>query len=106
MWRVVMLHHDDEWEMFVHDTLIRYIPEKDLPDEIRMKLAMVMAHKANIPEYHSYASSSTMEVYKNTYPPEFNDIGWRYSKKLYVVVISLGCLKALQGDEIRHDSRR
>jgi len=99
MWRVVMMRHEDEWEIFVHDTLIRYITEKNLPDEVRMKLSMILAHddkgyiKRGIP-------ASVMSVYTNTFPSEFSDIGWRFNKQTYVVVISLECLRSLQGAEI------
>jgi hypothetical protein len=105
MWRVVMMRHEDEWEIFVHDTLIRYITEKNLPDEVRMKLSMILAHddkgyiKRGIPA-SAMSIYINMSIYTNTFPSEFSDIGWRFNKQTYVVVISLECLRSLQGAEI------
>lgn len=98
LWRVVMMRHADHWEIFVHDTLIRYMTDEELPEEVRMKLSMITAYKSD----HLMQSIplSSMEIYKNNFPTEYSDIGWKYNKQVYVVVITLGCLRHLQGDKI------
>lgn len=121
-YRVVMYKdssHNPAYLLWVGWGIKRNLSQKELPEELRAKLAMVLAHPHSKiagrrpdsgfvhktlwhraqPEKTPFQTLSH-GVYLNEYPEEFNDIGWRLSKGIFCMVLSALCLDSLQGEKL------
>ena len=102
LYRVPFRSIGDEHTVFVSDMKMRYFTTGELPDEIKIKLAMVLAY-----DDKSYVKSSILSkmeedllMYLCPYPKEFKDVGWRYNEIYFCLVLSRLLLNSLEGETL------
>lgn len=106
MYRVLVTQRGNLYTLFTGDGMTRLLEDTALPDEVRSKLAMVKAfsNKKRLRPATDFDIWSPMDMYANTFPPEFDDIGWHCrsmsleDRELYCVVISTETLELLRGE--------
>jgi hypothetical protein len=93
--RVPLRRVDDHFVLYVADGYYRRYDKDTLPDEIKTKMAMILAtdHKV-IPD----RDLRRLGVYENTQSDELDEIGWRASESFYCIVMPIDSLKALRGE--------
>ena len=93
--RVPMRRIEDHYIVYVSDGYYRRYDKDTLPDELKTKLAMILAteHKV-LPDL----SITNMTVYQNDQSEELDEIGWRASESYYCIVMSVDLLKKLRGE--------
>lgn len=82
--------------MYVADGFNRVFDEDTLPDEVKSKMAMVMARGNPILHDHEVTHLNLM-----TTPirgDDFIEVGWRVSDMWFVVVLTYDSLMALRGE--------
>ena len=86
---------EDHYIVYVSDGYYRRYDKDTLPDELKTKLAMILAteHKV-LPDL----SITNMTVYQNDQSEELDEIGWRASETYYCIVMSVDSLKKLRGE--------
>jgi hypothetical protein len=122
-YRVVMYRdssHDPAYLLWVGWGIKRNLSQKELPEELRSKLSMILAHPQSkiagrrpdsgyihktlytkdIKSPRTPFNTLSHGVYLNDYPEEFGDIGWRLSKGIFCMVLSSLCLDSLQGEKL------
>jgi hypothetical protein len=94
--RVPMRRIEDHYIVYVSDGYYRRYDKETLPDEIKTKLAMILAspHKVT-PDL----SITNLMVYQNDQSEELDEIGWRASESYYCIVMSVDSLKKLRGED-------
>jgi hypothetical protein len=109
MWRVPLRKAADDYTLWAGDGLIKFYTTKTLPYPLKVNMAMILA----CPQHDrlSIVKDSLLEThsegtifYTSTYPPEYNDVGWRISKSFYTIIILNDVLKQIRG-EISDDTR-
>ena len=87
---------EDHYIVYVSDGYYRRYDKDTLPDELKTKLAMILAteHKV-LPDL----SITNMTVYQNDQSEELDEIGWRASETYYCIVMSVDSLKKLRGED-------
>lgn len=105
-YRVLIEQNNTDYTIHTGDNMMRILAESQLPKELRVKLAMVKAyetrHKDAVPEPpNAYASAISMYL-NETFPSEFNDIGWRCNceGQFYCVITTAETLDSLRGESI------
>ena len=99
------------------DRILRFLPEKELPEELRSKLTMILAHKSNelfasigdemvLTELTDGTYKVSYTAYNSTYPDSFKDIGWRVSKSFFCLILTTQCLASLRGETLYDDAGR
>jgi hypothetical protein len=92
--------------------MMRHYTNKTLPDPLKSKMAMILGYWRNHPELIreltldnlvGFGFATGMCFYRNTYPADFCDIGWRISESYYTVIIDDKLLSTMRG---QHDTRR
>lgn len=113
-YRVVMEQIGNVYTIHTGDNMTRILEESFLPKEIRVKLTMIKAYENHRLEEQAAdkVSSNTfnfqiwshLDAYvNNTFPTEFNDIGWRVHvnnndlNEVYCVVTTAETLDLLRG---------
>lgn len=93
--RVPLRRVDDHFVLYVSDGYYRRYDKDTLPDEIKTKMAMILAtdHKV-IPD----RDLGRLGVYENNQSDELDEIGWRASESFYCIVMPIDSLKALRGE--------
>ena len=111
-WRVPLYHADINYTVYVGNGMVRHYTNKTLPDPLKSKMAMILGYWRNHPELVreltldnlvGFGFATGMCFYRNTYPAEFCDIGWRISESYYTVIIDDKLLSTMRG---QHDTRR
>ena len=102
LYRVPFRSIKDEHTVFVSDMKMRYFTTGELPDEIKIKLAMILAY-----DDKSYVKTSVLSkmeddlyLYLCPYPKEFKDVGWRYNEIYFCLVLSRLLLNSLEGETL------
>ena len=115
-YRVLVEQKNNLYTVHTGDNMTRILEDFSLPKEIRVKLTMIKAYEqrekfsASIDQLSASTSMgemfvwSPMDLYSNTFPPEFSDIGWRCrigsSREFYCVVTSAETLDSLRGEPL------
>ena len=111
-YRVIMEQVDTTYTIHTGDNMTRILGEHELPKEIRVKLAMIKAYEPCRSEVIDQMSASTstwemytwspMDMYLNTFPSEFSDIGWRCrsDREFYCVMTTAETLDSLRGEPL------
>lgn len=110
-YRVLVQQEGNLYTIHTGDNMTRILNEGDLPDELSSKLAMIKAYQAEEAPGPTLTVASTatwesftwspLDMYNNdSYPSEFNDIGWRCKGKdnFYCVITSRETLDSLRGE--------
>ena len=82
--------------MWVADKFTRVFDEDTLPDEVKSKMAMVLARGNPILHDHEVTHLNLMTTPLRN--DEFIEVGWRVSDMWFVVVLSYNSLMALRGE--------
>lgn len=83
-YRVPMWVDGDEYSLNVGRYETRYYTNETLPSEIKVSVAMINAFPYS--PYEDWAVKD-FTVYVNTQDSKLNDIGWRVTKQMYVIVM-------------------
>jgi len=92
--RVPMRRIDDHFIVHVADGYHRRYDKDTLPDELKTKLAMILAVEHKIIPDHKL---SKLELYSNTQCLELDEIGWRASESYYCMVVTYESMMAMRG---------
>ena len=87
---------EDHYIVYVSDGYYRRYDKDTLPDELKTKLAMILATEHRVlPDL----SITNLTVYQNDQSEELDEIGWRASESYYCIVMSVDLLKKLRGGD-------
>ena len=96
--RVSLIEEDGEYQLQVDDHYVRRYDANTLPDEIKVRLAMIKA----IPMLKVFNDTdiyfSSFMFYDNNHSPNLDDVGWRVTKDLYCLVLPTTLLNKLKGE--------
>jgi len=96
----VPLHKDgNHYTLFVADGYKRDFDENTLPDEIKTKIAMILARDKQIAHDHELTHLGLMASVKDD---ELIDVGWQRSESWFIIVLPLASLMKLRGET--HDN--
>lgn len=84
-YRVPMWIDGDEYSINVGRYETRYYTSDTLPSEIKVSLAMIHAFPFTF--NHDEWVVKDLGVYVNLQDPKLNDIGWRVTPEMYVIVM-------------------
>ena len=83
--RVPMAEIGGQFEIYVGEDFVRIFKEEELPDVIKVRLAMIRA--ATVSEPVVYDLVSIMKYYEHPKESQLYEIGWKVTDTLYMVVI-------------------
>lgn len=93
----------DRFSVWVGDNMARYFNRDDLPDEVKIKLAMASA--SNFPAVNYRTDNMVMsdpnKFYMAVLPPELehlHDVGWKMSPSCYCLILSSELIFKLRGE--------
>jgi hypothetical protein len=96
--RVALREEDGEYQLQVDDHYVRRYDADTLPDEIKVRLAMIKA----IPMLEVFNDEAiyhnTFLFYDNHHSKNLDDVGWRVTKNLYCLVLPSTLLNKLKGE--------
>lgn len=93
--RVPMRRIEDHFILYVADGYHRRYDKDTLPDEIKTKLAMILASAHTVLPDHKLQK---LDLYSNTQSLELDDIGWRASESYYCMVLTRPTLMKMRGE--------
>lgn len=98
LYRVPLRREKDNYMMFVADNFTRVFIDETLPDEVKSKMAMILARGCQIIHDHEVTELSLM-----TLPSDYDirDIGWQVSDMWFVIVLPYRSLMGLCGSHQR-----
>jgi hypothetical protein len=98
MHRVSLREEDGEYQLQVDDHYVRRYDVDTLPDEIKVRLAMIKA----IPMLEVFTDDelyfNSFSFYENNHSKDLDDVGWRVTKNLYCLVLPTTLLNKLKGE--------
>jgi hypothetical protein len=94
--RVPMRRIEDHFILYVADGYHRRYDKDTLPDEIKTKLAMILASAHTVLPDHKLQK---LDLYSNTQSLELDDIGWRASESYYCLVLTRPTLMKMRGED-------
>lgn len=92
-YRVPMWIDGDEYSLNVGQYETRYYTNETLPSEIKVSLAMINAFPYSF--YEDWMVKG-FTAYVNLQNPELNDIGWRVTPEMYVIVMPSESLREMR----------
>jgi hypothetical protein len=93
--RVPLRRIEDHYIVYVADGFHRRYDEDTLPDELKTKMAMILAtDHIVIPDN----KLQRLDLYSNTQSVELQDIGWRASESYYCMVVTRPTLASMRGE--------
>ena len=96
--RVSLREEDGEYQLQVDDHYVRRYDVDTLPDEIKVRLAMIKA----IPMLEVFTDDelyfNSFSFYENNHSKDLDDVGWRVTKNLYCLVLPTTLLNKLKGE--------
>jgi hypothetical protein len=106
LFRVPMRRIDGDYILFVADFSRRIFTDDTLPDFLRHKVAMILASPTTFiwQDDELFKSWNLLSVYTNTYQPNLDDIGWRISDTMFVVIMGYENLMSLRSERLTEDS--
>ena len=95
--RVPVRKIEDHYIVFVADAYHRRYDEDTLPDELKTKMAMILAsqHKKVEPDHEL----DKLTLYQNQQSEELSEIGWRASDTFFCVVLTRPTLSLMRGEK-------
>ena len=97
--RVALRVEDGEYQLQVDDHYVRRYDADTLPDEIKVRLAMIKA----IPRLEVFTDEEVYFnhsiFYENRHSKDLDDVGWRVTKNLYCLVLPTTLLNKLKGEK-------
>lgn len=95
LYRVPLLKEGNSYTIFVADGFNRVFDEDTLPDEIKTKMAMILA---NAKQIVADEKVTQLDLMSTTVDSDFRDIGWRASDSWFCIILSLASLLNLRGE--------
>ena len=98
--RVFMYRSEHYW-VWVDTNYTRVYDDNTLPDEIKTKLAMILAtprHEKLITDEE--VKQNTLLAYMNRHSPDLDEVGWQVTKNLFCVALSIQFLHSLKGEPL------
>jgi len=96
--RVALSEEDGEYQLQVDDHYVRRYDANTLPDEIKVRLAMIKA----VPMLEVFTDEelyfNSFRFYENNHSKNLDDVGWRVTKNLYCLVLPSTLLNKLKGE--------
>ena len=95
--RVPLRRTVDHYVVYVGVGFSRRYDESTLPDELKTKMAMILASDA---EYCVDEKLHKLQLYVNTnrHSPALDEIGWRASESYFCLVLTRSTLAAMKGE--------
>lgn len=96
LYRVPVERDGDNYTIYVADNFVRNFTNESLPDEIKTKLAMIVAvSKTDVRDWEFYNS----DMYVPKCPIEgYEEIGWQASDSYFCICVSTELLNELRGE--------
>lgn len=85
---------DDHYTVFVGDRTVRRYTDDTLPDALKSKLAMILAHEGAFKDDHDLDNIS---LYTNNQSVELDEVGWRASHSYFVLILDRLTIDTLKG---------
>jgi len=96
--RVALREEDGEYQLQVDDHYVRRYDVDTLPDEIKVRLAMIKAIPITEPFTDEDIYYNSFIFYENKHSKDLDDVGWRVTKNLYCLVLPSTLLNKLKGE--------
>jgi len=96
--RVPLIRYEGEYKINLDDRMVRIYNDKTLPDAIKSKMAMILAHPHEVIHDNSI---QRIDVYTNKQSPELDEIGWQSSEHYFCLVLNRATVNELKGS---HDA--
>ena len=95
--RVPVRKIEDHYIVFVADAYHRRYDEETLPDELKTKMAMILAspHEKVLPDL----KLQKITLYTNNESEELDEIGWQASNTFFCVVLTRPTLALMRGEK-------
>lgn len=95
--RVPVRKIEDHYIVFVADAYHRLYDEETLPDELKTKMAMILAspHEKVLPDL----KLQKITLYTNNESEELDEIGWQASNTFFCVVLTRPTLALMRGEK-------
>jgi hypothetical protein len=98
--RVFMFRTEHYW-VWVDTNYTRVYDDNTLPDEIKTKLAMVLATpRHNKMHTQVEVEMNTLLPYMNNHNPELDEVGWQSTENLFCIVLPTQFLNSLKGEPL------
>lgn len=93
-WRVPMWVEDDEYTVCTEQNKLRMYDHETLPDFIKASVSMIHAFP-----FHpgAYEGMLYREAYVNWQDPKLDDVGWRVSWNMYILILNAQQLESMNG---------
>ena len=95
LYRVPLHKEGNSYTIYVGDDFNRVFDEHTLPDEVKTKMAMVLA---NAKQIVTDEKVTQLQLMTTTVDSNFRDIGWRASDSWFCIILSYKSLMALRGE--------
>jgi hypothetical protein len=93
--RVPVRRIEDHYIVYVADGYHRRYDEDTLPDELKTKMAMILASVQKVMPDHEL---DKLSLYQNRQGEQLDEIGWRPSESYYCVVLTRPTLALMRGE--------
>jgi hypothetical protein len=95
--RVPVRKIEDHYIVFVADAYHRRYDEDTLPDELKTKMAMILAsqHHKVLPDH----KLQKITLYTNNESEELDEIGWQASDTFFCVALTRPTLALMRGEK-------
>ena len=115
--RVPVWVEDGVYTVQATDKLYRMYDDDTLPDFIKASMAMIKAFpfKVELASIYGWTDPRTMfgtdptyensNAYINRQDPKLDDIGWRVSENLFIVILTQDQLESMYGEDTRSEGQ-
>ena len=100
LYRVPLRRQGNKYTIYVDNFFTRVFDEDSLPDEIKTKMAMILASPQRILQDHEATMLSLMTESNEN----FREIGWRVSDSYFCLILSHKTLCLLRGGVIEGET--
>jgi hypothetical protein len=96
LYRVPLCKQENHYKMYVADGYTREFDENTLPDEIKIKMAMILARSKQVLYDHELTHLGLMTSIKDE---DLSEVGWQASESMFIIVMPTASLMELRGEE-------
>jgi len=95
LYRVPLRRVGNHYTLYVADGFTREFDEQTLPDEIKSKMAMILARHKQILQDHEVNEIALLSICQDE---DMQEVGWRSSDSWFVIVLPYPSLMKLRGE--------
>ena len=92
--RVPLRRTPENYTVYVADKYFRRYDNHTLPDELKVKLTMILATDW---DYRPDEELTKLSMYTNNQSPELDEIGWRVTESYFCLVLTRPTLETMRG---------